>query len=224
MTKETPKFERLEGFPKVAVVQSLDDFTLWQQRAELDINTIICRYPADMDHLKDVSDRLVRHARSWDSDEFNPLVHDNMTAPNALRAQFTIYEHGWRPPPTQEGKSLPYPKTPAQIQAIDMGLDKIVSDLTHTFIVKAGASQGKSIYSLHARINSDYPRKPHKHDETIAMSLTGDGTVIYADEDCEKGYTLKAGEVALFDDTVMHNGPEYDESWEEEPRANLIIG
>lgn len=223
MTQKTPKFERLEGFPKVAVVQSLDDFTLWQQRAELDINTIICRYPADMAHLKDISERLVRHAQNDESYDFNPLTHENMTAPNALRGQFTIYERGWRTD-LQDDRGITFPKTPRQIQAIDMGLDNIVSDLTHTFIVKAGASEGKSIYSLHARINSDYPRIPHKHDETIAMSLTGDGTVIYADDACEQGYTLKAGEVALFDETVMHNGPEYNPSWEDEPRTNLIIG
>lgn len=224
MGKKVPEFERVEGFPMIARVKSLDDFSLWQYRDEYGIKAITCTYPEDPASLKDISDKLVEHARNFESDDFNPLVHDNMTSPSALRAQFCIYERGWRPGIDDQSGGITYPKTPQKIGKIDGALDKIVHDLSEAFFIKAGASPGKSIYALHARVNSDYPRTPHKHDETIAMSLTGEGTVLYADEEFEQAYTLKAGEVALFDKTMFHNSPEYDKNWEQTPRTNLIIG
>ena len=229
-------FSRLGGHPSIAVVADLDGLALWQDREALGLNGIICDYPSEHGELEQAAQNLISHAAAVN--DFNPLDHANMMSPSALRMQTTIFARAWQSAdePSDLGP-VPY-KIPAQIHRMTPDVQGIFAVLVDAYVNTARAESGAGeMITVHARVNSDYPMRPHRHlaeDEAgriarrggdfLALALSGDGCVVYGDETFADKVKLRTGQIGLFDETVWHSAAPYDELWEESPRANLIIG
>ena len=229
-------FTRLPNNPNIAVVQTLEEMSLWRDRKDVGLNGIITDFPADPETLKRAADQLVQTAQR-DGSVFNPLIHANMDSPSAMSLQSSMFARAWKTTKTETDPPAPY-KLPPDVQQMSADIQDVISTMADTFVNTAGAEPGLGdLITLHARVNSDYPVMPHRHiiidgdgneiargGDSMALALSGNGTVIYPDESYENAYTMQTGQIGIFDETVWHSAAPYEESWEDEPRTNLILG
>ncbi len=229
-------FTRLPNNPNVAVVQNLEDLSLWRARKDVGLNGILTDFPADPETLKRTADQLVKTAQREGS-VFNPLMHANMDSPSAMSLQSSLFARAWKTTKDENDGMTPY-KLPPAVQQMSADIQDVISTMADTYVNKAGAESGTGdLITLHTRVNSDYPIMPHRHiikdgdgneiargGDSMAIALSGDGTVIYPDENYENAYTMKTGQIGIFDETVWHSAAPYDDNWEDEPRTNLILG
>lgn len=218
-------FTRLPNMPNIARVETLNDLALWKDREELGLNGLITTYPDDDQAARAARD-MSEYAHS-NPDIFTPLVDNNMVSESAVNMTSVIYQEAWA---THDPQSV-RPQMHQNLNMLPDSVQEVISTLSNTFVntTEANSMHGNNI-PLYMRVNSDYPIEPHNHGEenakkgdTMTVALSGYGSVLH-DDAFENSYRMQAGEVALFDETVWHGADEYDESWQTDPRTNIILG
>ncbi len=225
-------FTRLSNMPNIARVESLDDLALWQHKEELGLNGLVTTYPDEQQATR-AAIGVITYAQDHE-DDFTPIIDTNMVSQSAVGMYSMIYRSAWE----GEQENTRIPKLHAKIKNMSEDVQNVVSVLADTFVntAKASSLHGGTL-PLYLRVNSDYPMAPHKHvvedeksqsskaaGDTVTMALSGFGSVLYDDDNFQNSYRMKTGEVALLDENLWHGADKYDEVWEDNHRANIILG
>ena len=77
-----------------------------------------------------------------------------------------------------------------------------------------------SSFRAQIRVN-DVPQGFHTHEDSISLVFNQGGTVVKALSG--DTYQVDVGDVLLFDHTVEHKAPDYEEEWSIDPRVSVLI-
>lgn len=241
-------FTRLPDMPYVAVVETLDDMELWKDRKELGLRGLITTMP------------IPQKEREYAAQQLIASIHDSAKkSPTEIHAHINKTQIRKQAKANATSSEFPDYDIPGKIaDQVPNEVRKITSVMIDTFFNTAGATMERSAL-LQMRVNSDFPDTPHQHlgrnaegrvsyrnSDSMTLSLTQNGTVIYDDEpfidndgliffdehaeviynpaDISISHTLQAGQLILMDDTLWHSAAPPEETWEDTPRTNLIFG
>ena len=233
-------FTRIPDMPYVAVVEDLSDMALWRNRKNLDLRGLITTMPLSEDERIGAIKSLTTDQESLSKDlEISGVnMHQSVEriGRQALKNRFTPFSNPkYELEPDKNG-----------VRFSD-DVQNISNVLINTFLNTARASLFYVDISVSGRVNCVYPAEPHTHmpspsisrpNDTMTLALSQSGTVIYSDDSFDSdgqlitdkddeqiiSHTMEQGQLILMDDTLWHSAASYDESWEETPRVNLLIG
>ena len=191
---------RLPVDPRFLVIDDPADFSLFRERKELKLNGIL--YPYNVFTPKD--DQVIRDFA---------LANYRASSGDADYIKIPSIEL-----PSMEGGFIS-----KEYKGILATLDlPSVIENTLAFSVDAyRRAMAESPCSTQLRCNSDYPQVPHIHAPALTFSFNRSGTVIYIDS--LKTHTIPAKCISIFDEEVVHIGPQLSET-RNDPRVNLVVG
>ena len=181
--------------PRILIIKDMDEFNLWRERAKLGIHGIVCDYPAPMETLQEAAQHIAR---------VFPGTSNTFSYPygSAEETRLILENHG-----------------------IVGDAQDILVRLSDIFVNTADLETLPQNSSNRLRIDSAYPDDFHIHHETLAFAFSQMGMICRTGGKDETGheYPIKVGQVAYIDDTIWHKAPQWDASWEDNPRINLVM-
>ena len=80
---------------------------------------------------------------------------------------------------------------------------------------------------FYLRVNETYPSFFHAHPVGALTFSFAQGGTIFQSGDIEgsgEEYSLKAGQLGIFDKKIWHKAADFSKDWVNHPRVNLVVG
>ena len=235
-------FTRLPNIRNVAVVENLDGLALWADRKKLDINGIIVENAVDEERAELMAKHIVEYAHSDKGTASFKTIESEDSFSKGIYLQEKVLVAAFDNTGSGASRDMFSKNIQRMGEDVQGGLIELSNAFLNvakakSFVDMAKAYRGKDSgidteryerLGASIRVNNDYPKEPRNHmdqidTDTLIVALSQGGTTIYSDT-LEHSHQLEAGQAILMDHALLHSAAEYDESWEEDPRVNLIIG
>ena len=197
--------------PRILIITDMDEFHLWRERAKLGIHGIVCDYPAPMETLQEAAQEIVVASKiEGDGDE---------------GIGFFEYDPGCRQAEYRLSRSKLH-DLPGLLRRDQIGPNAraMIIDLVELFHQTVTSTPNRQTAHL-LRVNSQSIGTFHNHEATLTFSFAQNGSVCCTGNAVDAGdiYTVEQGKVLVFDETVWHKSPSWEDAWEEDPRVNLVL-
>ncbi|MGH1376971.1 MAG: hypothetical protein ACRBCK_11565 [Alphaproteobacteria bacterium] len=185
---------------------------IWREKTKHNIHAIICDYPGQGEDLDHAAQDIINSSK-MSNNCFSPEMAGNR---HTGHASFTTWNNVNTLKTSLSQKHFPH------------AANEVITNIAKTLVQTQSAPE----YSTLIRVNSDRIRGVHRHDEdgddfddTITMTLSGDGTIAQAGEKPgdDIAFALPSRKIILFDCTLLHGSPERQENWDSNPRTNIIM-
>ncbi len=198
---------------RIAIVTDLEDLvTLWQQRAKHDIHGILCHYPVDPETLEAAAQTI--EAASINSARFSRMQYAGNYR-RGVEAMVDTYRGG-------DG----YLQSNLRFIGVEGQAADILIKLSNIFARAQNVGLGQ--ITEYIRVNDDSVTGTHRHAPFLGISFRRAGLRWATGEQHNTGKELqtRTGQVGIFDDTVWHGSPVFDESaegWNDRARVSAVI-
>lgn len=181
---------------RILLIDDIEEFGLWSRRKELEFNGLMWDYPESLERLNEMARRIAAALKEEISTYFVRMVETD----NILRRDL----HG---------------------KGIDDDALEIVTRLSNLFHQHVVPEREDKESRSQIRVNSTFPDHFHAHITTLSFAFSQVGSVCCTGDHSKNGviYPIEPGKVIIFDEKVWHKAGEYQESWEDLPRVNLVI-
>lgn len=209
---------------RVLIIQDMEDFRLWRERAQLGIHGIMWRC--------DINDEVLAQEAEKIATEIEDL---NQILRNSNSTSFPVIKGTLRR--TQEQRRLWGFLAGKPIQDIFTfstrhgrgnsffeSSECQVSDRLRT-MVNYVANPRSDLLSYALRRNSDGFRTLESHRTTLTFAFQHAGTVACTGNYSNEGerYQAAPGEFFIFDEDIFHESPKPDQSWRDKPRILAAV-
>ena len=195
---------------RVLIIQDMEDFRLWRERAKLGISGIIW----DLDIDEQTKKGIVRELDAW-----RDKVSSNRDEPISRR--IFLPKDG-----KYTEKTSPDNRCDIAIGPLTFGIS---NSLVTAYDLATEVISKRTTYSTmqaYYRVNSTHPRSWHTHPETITCAFQQSGTVCHngpSNYEIGDQYALDPFQAGLMSDEISHKAYQNTEDFAETPRYNTVI-